>query len=47
MLLGLPKDLGVNDHLLGRTYAEEARREKRARLEALGIAPAAYTAVRS
>lgn len=32
----------MSEHLLGRTYAEEARREKRAKLEALGIAPYAY-----
>jgi lysyl-tRNA synthetase class 2 len=32
----------VTEHLLGRTYAEEARREKRAKLDAMGIVPYAY-----
>lgn len=32
----------MSEHLLGRTYAEEARREKRAKLEAMGVAPYAF-----
>ena len=37
----------MSDHLLERTYVEEARREKRVRLEALGIRPFAYRFVRT
>jgi lysyl-tRNA synthetase class 2 len=37
----------VSDELLSRSYAEEARREKRAQLEAMGVAPYAYRFERS